>query len=317
MKKILFIIPYFGKFNNYFSWWLKSCKYNPTIDWLLLTDCRDSYNYPPNVHVQYTTFKELKERFEKCLKMNIAITKPYKFCDLRPAFGEVFKEECSRYDFWGHCDVDLIFGDIRSFLTDRILDEFDRISTWGHMSLYKNAPYMNNLFREKNDCIPHYTEVFSSDVAYCFDEVGMRNICAAKKIKVLNTAEMIFNIDWKKKVYAPLYWGNDKKFRYVFNWNEGRLTTSIFDGSSINEREILYVHFQKRKIQNRAEDSNSLFIYSDILSSEKIKLSPLNFRTYAKKSIVDCTMFWYYLDKILVKLSLKKGTSFYTYRINK
>ena len=46
MKSIAFVIPYFGKFPNYFSLWLQSCRNNPTIDWLLFTDSNEKYDYP-------------------------------------------------------------------------------------------------------------------------------------------------------------------------------------------------------------------------------------------------------------------------------
>ena len=58
-NRILFIVPYFGRFHHYFQLWLQSCKYNATIDWLLLTDDETAYDYPVNVKVKYTTFKEV------------------------------------------------------------------------------------------------------------------------------------------------------------------------------------------------------------------------------------------------------------------
>ena len=36
MKKGVLILPYFGKFNNYFPLFLKSCGYNPSYDFLIL-----------------------------------------------------------------------------------------------------------------------------------------------------------------------------------------------------------------------------------------------------------------------------------------
>ena len=42
---IAIVIPYFGRFNNYFRLWLESAKNNPTIDFLLFTDQEvDSFN---------------------------------------------------------------------------------------------------------------------------------------------------------------------------------------------------------------------------------------------------------------------------------
>ena len=61
MKKIAYVILYFGKFNDFFPLWLKSCKENPTIDFLIFTDDRTNYNYPKNVKVNYFTFEQIKE----------------------------------------------------------------------------------------------------------------------------------------------------------------------------------------------------------------------------------------------------------------
>ncbi len=38
MKKIAFIIPYFGKLRKDFPFWMKSIELNPSIDVLLFTD---------------------------------------------------------------------------------------------------------------------------------------------------------------------------------------------------------------------------------------------------------------------------------------
>ena len=35
MEKVVFIIPYFGKFNNYFQLFLNSCAYNKKFEWLI------------------------------------------------------------------------------------------------------------------------------------------------------------------------------------------------------------------------------------------------------------------------------------------
>ena len=51
MKKIAIIVPYFGEFPNYFPLFLNSCRYNPTVDWLLVTDIADPVDYPQNVRV--------------------------------------------------------------------------------------------------------------------------------------------------------------------------------------------------------------------------------------------------------------------------
>jgi hypothetical protein len=46
-----------------------------------------------------------------------------------PAFGDVFSAEVKNYDFWGHCDMDVIFGKVRSFMTADLLNKYDIITT--------------------------------------------------------------------------------------------------------------------------------------------------------------------------------------------
>ena len=53
MKKVAYVIPYFGKFPKGFDLFLMSCRNNPTIDWLIFTDDHTSYEYPSNVKVYY------------------------------------------------------------------------------------------------------------------------------------------------------------------------------------------------------------------------------------------------------------------------
>ena len=64
MKKILFIIPYFGKFPNYFQLFLNSCEYNSEYNWVIITDNKEEYNYPKNVKIINKSFEELKEEIQ-------------------------------------------------------------------------------------------------------------------------------------------------------------------------------------------------------------------------------------------------------------
>ena len=105
MNKILLIIPYFGQFNNYFSLFLESCRNNPTVNWLILTDDTTPYSYPNNVKVVYTTLSEIKSRIEKKLGFDIKLDTPYKLCDFKPTYGYVFDEYLKGYAFWGYCCI--------------------------------------------------------------------------------------------------------------------------------------------------------------------------------------------------------------------
>lgn len=51
MYKKIFIVPYFGKFPNYFQLILNSCEKNSDFNWLIITDIEGEYNYPKNVFI--------------------------------------------------------------------------------------------------------------------------------------------------------------------------------------------------------------------------------------------------------------------------
>ena len=63
MNSICYVVPYFGTLpKTSFRLWLKSCKANPTVNWIIFTDDKTEYDYPDNVKVYYTTLgKDLAE----------------------------------------------------------------------------------------------------------------------------------------------------------------------------------------------------------------------------------------------------------------
>lgn len=99
MKKGVFIVPYFGKFNNYFQLFLNSCKFNKNYDWLFFTDDKTVYDYPDNVTVKYTSFEEIRSFIQSKFDFKISLNYPYKFCDLKPMYGYIFSEYIKEYDF--------------------------------------------------------------------------------------------------------------------------------------------------------------------------------------------------------------------------
>ena len=146
MKTTCFIIPYFGPLPNTFPVWLRTCAENPEYDWLIVTDDHSTYEYPVNIHVQYTTFDAFVGRVQSHFDFPIALKYPYKICDFRAAFGEIFAEELREYRFWGHCDLDQYFGKINHFITEEILSSYDKILCLGHFTLFRNSPEINRMY---------------------------------------------------------------------------------------------------------------------------------------------------------------------------
>ena len=250
MQRIAFVVPWIGKLPNYFPLWLSTCKENSTIDFLVFTDDKTEYQYPENVKVYYLEFSEIKKRFQSKYNFPIALDGPYKFCDFKPAYGELFAEELCGYDFWGHCDVDLLWGDIRSFITESILDKYDRIYSRGHCILYRNAPEVNAWYRNlPNMGCQDYRTVFQTPKSCCFDEWaghcggGLSYIIQENGIDCYDEPDMA-DIDLSKGYFKVHRWENQTdgiRFRY----KNGKLFTQ----DKKTEREIIYCHFQKRKIR--------------------------------------------------------------------
>lgn len=262
MKSIIFIIPYFGSFPSYFQLWLNSCKLNPTIEWLIITDISEYYDYPQNVKIISMTFEELKIYIQAKYDFSINLPSPYKLCDFKPAYGEIFNEFISSFDYWGYCDVDLIWGNIRKFLSNDLLDkEYDKIFNWGHCTLYHNTKENNQTYKNQVDGIAYYKQVFSSPCNFFFDEFhGMTPLYAKLNKKV---CDLMYSYDAKVRSYKfrPAY-SMPSTYKYlhgkdgVFKKTNDGLFFFYIDKNKVFRQEFMYVHLQKRKMRNELLDSD-------------------------------------------------------------
>ena len=245
MYKIAYVVPFFGKFPKGFEFWLLSCKCNPTIDWLIFTDDQTPYDYPENVKVTYFSFEKMKERIQRIFDFPISLERPYKLCDYKPSYGEVFKDELAGYDFWGNCDIDLVWGNIRKFYTDEILEKYEKVGFNGHSMLYKNTPEINARYRTHIEGIDYYKDVYTTDKGYAFDEPGMDNIYKKLEISVyekIDFANLLkydygFYLDWEAKEDAY------KNEHQVFTWKNGQLLRHYLANGKIHQEEYMYLHY--------------------------------------------------------------------------
>ena len=175
-KSLAILICYFGKLPWFFDYFVHSCKYNNTLDFYVVTDdTAYSGNLPDNVYLINKTIEEVSAIAEDRLGFPVNIKSAYKLCDFKPAYGLIFSDILAKYDFWGHGDIDVIFGDIRSFITDEVLDANDLICVrhdflTGYFLLFRNNEKMNRFFTLSKD----YKKVLSDDKHYCFDETNFK-----------------------------------------------------------------------------------------------------------------------------------------------
>ncbi|WP_341461809.1 DUF6625 family protein [Megamonas funiformis] len=273
MKKIVFICPYFGAFPDYFNLTLKSIEYNKTIDWLIITDIKEKYDYPDNVKVINMSFTELRKKVQSCFDFKIYLGKPYKLCDYKCAYGLIFEEYIKNYDFWGHCDLDCIYGDLRKFLPENILKENERIYCLGHMSLYKNNDKVNNIFKNKIDEETDYKNIFTKERPFSFDEMGIIRIMDKEKIKIYNKFVFADIYPWEKPLICVETHINikekkhssfmNKEKKQIFEFDEGHLNSIYLDNKNdrnIKKQEYMYIHLQRRFMKNLVTNNKKFLI---------------------------------------------------------
>lgn len=242
MNKIILINCYFGKLPWYFNLFLKSCEANPTIDFLFFLNEEVIGKVPKNVKIIDFTLSKFNFLATEKLNLKINIINGYKLCDLKPAYGVIFQSYLVNYDFWGVCDIDLVFGRIREFMTEDLLNNYDVISVKdsfpsGYFLLFRNNTIVNHLYEKSKD----YAVIFTSNENYCFDECGgaYDEIISGKNILEMQTkTESIHHVLVKEqnniKAHFDLFIieGTPGKIK----WDNGILSYK-------EEYEILLYHF--------------------------------------------------------------------------
>jgi hypothetical protein len=166
-----FLIPWYGPWPYWMGYFLQSCRMNPTFDWIIFTDNPVPPDLPGNVAIHNFTHQELTEKASSRLDCNVNIAHPYKWVDLKPAYGLIFSDFLTGYDYWGYSDIDLVYGDIGHFLPDSLISGYDVISPSadfipGHFCLLRNTEGIRQLFKKCSG----WQQVFASPEGYFFDE---------------------------------------------------------------------------------------------------------------------------------------------------
>lgn len=296
MKKIIFIIPYFGKFPSYFPIWLLSCKYNPTINWLIFTDDKSTYEYPENVKVIYTDFKKIVNQFQAKYDFPIVLNNPYQLCEFKVAYGEVFSDYTISYDFWGHCDIDVVWGNLRKHLPDSVLNVYSKISWRGHLTLYKNIESINKLYRCPIDGVDFYQFAFSNPTGYPLapDERAINYLYEIKGERIYKDL-MFADLKIRSYNFFLLHFPDSEDYKnqhQIFKWEAGSLERLYTYNGKIISEDFAYIHFLKR----------SMAVEKEFLLTDKFLIVPNKFININKaisisdiKKLSEQKFYWSYL----------------------
>jgi hypothetical protein len=242
---IRLIVPFFGDPPKIIDLFLRSCEQNPTVNWLLISDHHfEPDELPRNVSARHRTFDDIKAAIERTLGIRPALTTAYKLCDFRPAFGVLFADEIEGFDFWGHCDLDVIFGDIRRFVTEEVLRQHSKVLINGHFSLYKNTPDANQYYQLQAPGVD-YRRVFTSPESTAFDEFGgIKKLLEHHGVPIYRDDGAIADIDPAIFRFTVAYMPNHR--HQCFFWESGRLFKAFWNGTMVVRQEYMYIHLQKR-----------------------------------------------------------------------
>lgn len=263
--RICFVVPYFGKLQNYFPLFLKTCERNDGFHWLIFTDDDTPYNYPENVTRVPMTFEDVKRMIQSKLDFPISLERPYKLCDYRPLYGYIFAEWLKDYTHWGHCDTDTIMGSLKKFITDEMLDEYDKIFQLGHMAIYKNNEEINRIAMRPLNGVEIGKQILQNPKNCWFDEewdpehnTSVNKILKAYGKKIF-MEDLSLNIGFRDARFVRCkFVGKDFSDNFgfefeelkdaVYQWKEGNLFRQYKEDGKLIREDFPYMHMQQRKM---------------------------------------------------------------------
>lgn len=221
IKKYAFICTWNGNLPYWFDYFLTSCEANKDYDWLIFTDTNIPSNLPKNVKFINQSIDDFSILASKKLGENINVKNTYKLCDYKTLYGKIYEDYLQEYKYWGFCDIDVIWGNLNTFVEEYISKGVDIISFGGEdidslhyrvagpCTLVRNR-YKNNMLFSN---IPDIYEILNSEKCYSITEKQWDKIVKNDndiKLKIIvgaqkhNDGKVWEEAEWRKKgLFVP------------------------------------------------------------------------------------------------------------------
>jgi hypothetical protein len=246
---LIMLMPYFGRWPEWFDLFVESCKWNPGVRWRFYTDCGEPENKADNVDYVHLSFDDYKALVRERLGVAFNPPDPYKLCDVRPCLAHLHERDIGGYPFFGYGDIDVVYGNIRSFYTEELLARFDVFSTHperlsGHFAVLRNTRHNRRAFEN----IYGYRSLLERQ-----DNLGLDEVPFASALRPRGFGRIVsylaprrgrpLFVERYSTVLSPRGW-HDGTMNYPqkWFWRNGRLTNERDGG-----REFLYLHFMRWK----------------------------------------------------------------------
>jgi hypothetical protein len=247
-RSLIILLSFFGEFPWYFDYFIHSCGYNPTVRFCIISDNHKIPNVSKNISFVNITREQFQSLANEKFGFLTALIQGYKICDFRPSLGYLFPELIKGYDFWGYGDIDMMYGNLRNFLTNELLDKYDIFSfrpeyLTGSFTILRNTKKINTLFMQSRN----YKTVLSQSEYFNFDECNFIFSPLQDEIPIeeipcqIESMTHVVRRKEKEKYLKPYFdWHLVEGSAGNVKWNNGKV---IY----MNQYEAILYHFLKFK----------------------------------------------------------------------
>ena len=285
--------------------WRESALHNPSVDFMFFTDA--DVEPAKNIIVHQMQFCDFQQLVQNAFDFPIVLDRPYKLCEYKQAYGYILKDYINDYNFWGFGDLDLVYGDIRSFFTDNVLTHKFLLG-WGHLTLLHNDEDTNTYFMKQIAGYQNYKDAFTTSKITFFDEYGF-NGCSDKWRDCRPEdcwLEWPFdNVSKPKESYhfnSMTRWWQQVIFEHIGN----KLYMLRFNHGKLEKKESLYAHFQHRGFMKDSVTDYSHFLVTPraIVDYPKLLVN-IRLRWMCRNRSL-MTKYYQWKDRIIWRLGLSK-----------
>lgn len=306
MKSIVIIFPYFGKLPVQYGMWRASALYNSTVDYMFFTDA--DVEPAGNIIVHKMPFDDFKQIVQKTFDFQIALNRPYKLCEYKQAYGYILQDYIKGYDFWGFGDLDLVYGDIRSFITDNVLTHKFLLG-WGHLTLLQNDEDANTYFMKQVSGYQSYKNAFTTNKITFFDEYGYNGCSDKWRDCRPEDCWLEWPFDNASKPKQSYHFNSLTRGwqQVIFEHIDNKLYMIRFNQGKIEKKESLYAHFQHRGfMKDRVTDYCHFLITPNAIIDYPKHFVNIRLRWFCRKRSL-MTKYYQWKDLIIWKLGLSKN----------
>ena len=232
---IAIIIAHFGPLPAWVNFFIESCRANKTVDWILFSDAAPPENRCANVRYVQIPFPDYRKELSRTLGVEVGAEIPYKLCDVKPALPFIHASLLRGYDFVGFGDLDVIYGDIRAFYDDEVLNNYDLLSTSperisGHFCLMRNRPELITAFRRARG----WKDAMTRTDNVGFDERAFYNVFRGARARLVRG----WGVRPVRCFFREAYSTPAATREMRWYWKDGRLSNEFYP-----DQGFLYLHF--------------------------------------------------------------------------